>query len=220
MTSGKALSGSPKPEGPHWKSRLIHRFQSIAGSALFHRVYRIISIARKEIRQLKRDRLTMGFIVGVPAVQLLLFGYAINQDVRRIKTALVDYDNTAVSRLLVSQLEATQTFRIVHRSTSEREARDLMQRGDVKVVIVVPADYTRAYYRGRGAEISVLVDATDPILARAVQSSANGLMERHNKRLQSFYVGPSGEAETEELFCRGAQPYPDTIPPFRRPQPV
>jgi len=59
---------------------------------------------------------------------------------------------------------------------------------------VVPSDYARAYYRGRGAEILVLVDATDPILARAVRASANGLMERHNQRLQRFEVGPDGGA--------------------------
>jgi ABC-2 type transport system permease protein len=194
MASAKTRSGSPKTKVFAFIGSLIQRPHRAWVSSVFTRAYRVLSIARKEIRQLKRDQLTLGFIVGVPAVQLLLFGYAINQDVRHVKTALVDYDNTAVSRHLVGQLEATQTFRIVHRSTDEIEARDLMQRGEVQVVVVVPADYTRAYYRGRGAEISILVDATDPILARAVQASANGLMERHNKRLQSFYVGPKGEA--------------------------
>ena len=149
---------------------------------------RIFSVARKEIRQLMRDVLTMGFVVGVPAVQLLLFGYAINQDVRNIKTAVVDHSNSFISRQLIGQLEATQTFRICKRVDSEHKARDLLQEGDVQVVVVVPPDYTRSYYRGRGAEISILVDAADPILARAVRASANGLMERHNRRLQQFTV--------------------------------
>ncbi|MFC2154957.1 ABC transporter permease [Acidobacteriota bacterium] len=149
---------------------------------------RIFSVARKEVRQLMRDVLTMGFVVGVPAVQLLLFGYAINQDVRNIKTAMVDHSNSFISRQLVGQLEATQTFHICKRVESEHKARELLQEGDVQVVVVVPPDYTRSYYRGRGAEISILVDATDPILARAVRASANGLMERHNRRLQQFAV--------------------------------
>lgn len=149
---------------------------------------RIFSVARKEVRQLMRDVLTMGFVVGVPAVQLLLFGYAINQDVRNIKTAMVDHSNSFISRQLVGQLEATQTFHICKQVESEHKARELLQEGDVQVVVVVPPDYTRAYYRGRGAEISILVDATDPILARAVRASANGLMERHNRRLQQFAV--------------------------------
>lgn len=186
----------------------LRRFLSFFSSSVSNRHRRIISVARKEFRQLMRDRLTMGFVVGVPAVQLLLFGYAINQDVRYIHTALVDHDNTILSRQLMGQLEATQTFRISRRMASEAEARDLLKKGEVRVVIVVPPDYTRAYYRGRGAEISILVDATDPILARAVRASANGLMERHNKRLQSFVVTP-GEGTLRaprERMLFGAEP--------------
>jgi ABC-2 type transport system permease protein len=149
---------------------------------------RIFSVTKKEIRQLMRDVLTMGFVVGVPAVQLLLFGYAINQDVRNIKTAVVDHSNSFISRQLLGQLEATQTFRIYKRVESEDKAREMLKEGDVQVVVVVPPDYTRSYYRGRGAEISILADASDPILARAVRASANGLMERHNRRLQQFVV--------------------------------
>ena len=155
---------------------------------------RILSVARKEIRQLMRDVLTMGFVVGVPAVQLLLFGYAINQDVRNIKTAVVDHSNSYISRQLIDQLKATQTFRIYARVDSDEQARELLKQGHVQVVVVVPPDYTRAYYRGRGAEISILVDASDPILARAVRTSANGLMDKHNRRLQQFDVASGAGA--------------------------
>lgn len=154
---------------------------------------RILSVSRKEIRQLMRDVFTMGFVVGVPAVQLLLFGYAINQDVRAIKTAVVDHSNSYVSRQLIGQLEATQTFKVETRLDSDQKARELLKEGRVQVVVVVPPDYTRAYYRGRGAEISILVDATDPILARAVRASANGLMDKHNRRLQRFDIA-AGES--------------------------
>jgi len=170
--------------------RFLGKARSAINSFITNRHRRIIAVARKELRQLMRDQLTLGFVVGVPVVQLLLFGYAINQDIRNVSTALVDHSNSAVSRELVGQLEATQTFRITHRTPSESEAMDLLRRGDVHAAVVVPPDYTRAYYRGRGAEISILVDATDPILARAVRASANGLMEQHNKRLQSFAVAP------------------------------
>ena len=151
---------------------------------------RIIAVAKKEFRQLLRDQLTLGFVVGVPAVQLLLFGYAINQDVRNVNTAVIDHSNSFISRHLVGQLEATQTFRITERPASEPEGMDLLKKGIVHALVVVPPDYTRAYYRGRGAEISILVDATDPILARAIRASADGLMEQHNKRLQTFAVRP------------------------------
>lgn len=140
-----------------------------------------------------RDFLTMGFVVGVPAVQLLLFGYAINQDVRAVKTAVVDHSNSFISRQLIGQLEATQTFRIYTWLDNDEKARELLKEGEVQVVVVVPPDYARSYYRGRGAEISILVDATDPILARAVRTSATGLMDRHNRRLQRFDIA-AGES--------------------------
>ncbi|MCK4765090.1 MAG: ABC transporter permease [Candidatus Aminicenantes bacterium] len=172
---------------------------------------RIFSVARKEIRQLLRDVFTMGFVVGVPAVQLLLFGYAINQDVRGIKTALVDHSNSFISRRLVGQLEATQTFRFSRRVDSEEKARKLLESGEVKVVVVVPPDYTRSYYRGRGAEISILVDATDPILARAVRASANGLMERHNQRLQQFTVSETEGARRVPRHRTSFAAQPDLV---------
>ncbi len=150
---------------------------------------RIVAIARKELRQLGRDPLTAGFVVGVPLVQLLLFGYAINQDVRHVKTAVVDHSNTNVSRRLVGQLEATQTFVVESRGGSQEAAKELLQRGAAQAAVVIPSDFARAYYRGKGVEVSILVDATDPTVARAVRASAGGLMEHLNARLQPFFVG-------------------------------
>ncbi|MGD2116544.1 MAG: ABC transporter permease, partial [Acidobacteriota bacterium] len=159
------------------------------GPRILEAARRTRSVARKELRQLRRDRLTMGFIVGVPAVQLLLFGYAIEQDVRHVASALVDHSNTAVTRRLAGQLEATQTFDFTRRPVDEASARELLERGEVRVVVVIPEDFTRAYHRGRGAEISILVDATDPTLARAAAASAEGLADRHNRRLERFATG-------------------------------
>ncbi len=147
---------------------------------------RIISIARKELRQLMRDQLTMGFVVGVPIVQLMLFGYAINQDIRHAETAIVDASNTAVSRQLVGELKATQTFDVVAYPAHEQAARQMLEEGQVQVVVLIPADFTRDYYRGRGAEVSFLVDATDPTLARAVLASTDGLEEHLNSRRLAF----------------------------------
>ena len=179
------------------KSRLERRLASLARrlpAAWRMPLRRIKSVARKELRQLRRDPLTLGFVVGVPAVQLLLFGYAINQDVRDVPTGIVDHSQTSVSRRLIGQLEATQTFRVVERPASEAAARALLERGAVQAVVVVPPDYARAYYRGRGAEILVLVDASDPIRARAVRAAADGLMERHNQRLERFTIGDAALA--------------------------
>lgn len=155
---------------------------------------RVLSVARKELRQLLRDRLTLGFVAFVPVAQLLLFGYAINQDIRDVPTALVDQSNTEISRHLVGQLEATQTFQVVARPAGEQEALDLLREGAVQVVVVIPTDFARAFYRGRGAEVSIRVDATDPTLARAVRASASGLEEHLNARGQPFAGGEGGGA--------------------------
>jgi len=149
---------------------------------------RVLSVARKELLQLARDQLTMGFVVGVPIVQLALFGYAINQDVRHAETAVVDLSNTVASRTLAGELEATQTFDVVARPATEDLARDLLRRGDVRVAVVIPSGFTRDAYRGRGAEVSILVDATDPTLARAVQASIGGLEAHLNTHEQAFVV--------------------------------
>lgn len=152
---------------------------------------RVRSIARKELRQLARDPLTLGFVVGVPLVQLLLFGYAINQDVRHVATAVVDHSASNLSRRVVGQLVATQTFDIEARPGSRQQALAMLEAGEVDVAIVVPTDFDRAHYRGRGAQISMLVNATDPVLARAVRASANGLVERLNAQLEPVSLGGS-----------------------------
>lgn len=173
---------------------------------------RIRSVARKELRQLWRDPLTLGFVVGVPAVQLALFGYAINQDVRHVATALVDPADTTVTRRLAGQLEATQTFRIVHQGSDEAEARDLIRQGEVQAAVVIPPDFSRAYYRGRGAEVLVLVDATDPTVARAVQAAAEGLAERHNTGL-SPDAGGGGGPPPSARRNRRLGPSPELVHP-------
>jgi len=157
-------------------------------------VRRTVSVAHKELRQLMRDQLTLGFVVGVPIVQLLLFGYAINQDIRWVETAVVDQSRSQESRRLVGHLGATQTFDVTRRPASEAEARELLIAGEVRAVVVIPPNFARNALRGRGARASFLVDATDPTLARAVLASVRGLEEYLNRQLQSFGASVEGSA--------------------------
>jgi len=136
---------------------------------------RILAIARKELRQLVRDRLTLAMIAGIPTLQLMLFGYAINLDVRDIPTAVLDRSRSALSRRLLGELEATQTFRIRAAVASETAAERLLERSEVGAVVVIPADLERRIERGRGAEISLLVDATNPTTAAAALLGGEGL---------------------------------------------
>ena len=104
---------------------------------------RVLAMARKELRQLARDRLTLGMIVGIPSLQLVLFGYAINLDVRAIPTAVLDRADSPLSRRLIGELEATQTFRMQGVVRSEPEAFRLLERSSVGAVVVIPSDLDR-----------------------------------------------------------------------------
>ncbi len=152
---------------------------------------RVSAVAKKELRQLVRDRLSMGFVVAVPLIQLTLFGYAINQDIRHVATAVVDQSNTEMSRYLIGQLEATQTFDVERWLSDDEQGRRLLRQGAVDVVVVIPPDFARRTYRGRGARVSFLIDATDPTLAKAVTASVNGLEDHLEGRQQTFAAGIS-----------------------------
>ena len=162
---------------------------------------RVLAIVRKELRQLLRDHLTAGFVIGVPIVQLALFGYAINQDMRHARTVVVDHDNSSISREFVGELAATQTFDIVEYVATRQEAQSMLQAGEISVVVQIPPDFTRDFYRGAGMEVSFVVDATDPTLARAVRASVNGLESRLNQRVESFAVVREG-VESESYTKR------------------
>jgi ABC-2 type transport system permease protein len=94
-------------------------------------LWRILAVAHKELLQLARDRLSLGFIVGIPSLQLLLFGYAINLDVRHVPTAVVDGAQSALSRQLVGELVATHTFDAVAAPASEAEALRMLGASEV-----------------------------------------------------------------------------------------
>jgi ABC-2 type transport system permease protein len=122
---------------------------------------RIAAVLRKELVQLRRDRLTFAMLIGVPIVQLVLFGYAINGDPRQLPTALVAADNGPLVRSIVRAAENTGYFRIVA-TVSEDQAEQLVDSGQVQFAIVVPADFSRQLLRGDKPMLAVYADATDP----------------------------------------------------------
>jgi ABC-2 type transport system permease protein len=150
---------------------------------------RIAAMARKEFRQLVRDRATLAMIVGIPAMQLVLFGYAINLDVRHVPTALLDRAASGLSRRVAGELSATQTFDIRRRVDGDVEGFRLLERSEVGAVIVIPSDLDRRLYRGRGVEISIFADASNPTVASAVALAGEGYGRSLAARLQPFATG-------------------------------
>lgn len=125
---------------------------------------RLLAIIKKEVRQLRRDRLTFGMIFGLPVMQILLFGYAINTDVRNIKTAVADQSGTHLSRQFVAELRETQVVDIVELANTAGEIELLLRRGDVSIGVLIPPDFDRRVVDQQRSAVQLLVDGSDPTI--------------------------------------------------------
>jgi len=121
-----------------------------------------MAITRKEVRQLRRDRLTFAMIFGMPMMQILLFGYAINTDVRNLKTAVADEANTHLSREFIAQLEETQVADIRQRVNSPADLEALLRSGDISIGVAIPPDFDRRVIDRNRSAVQILVDGSDP----------------------------------------------------------
>ncbi|QSN64331.1 ABC transporter permease [Caballeronia sp. M1242] len=120
------------------------------------------SIVLKELLQLRRDRITFAMIVGLPVVQLALFGFAINTDPKHLPTAVILADQSPFSRSFVAAMENSEYFRIVDTLHTEEEGRRALAEGRVQFVLTVPADFSTKLLRGERPALLVEADATDP----------------------------------------------------------
>ena len=123
---------------------------------------RFWAIIVKEALQLRRDKLTFAMMFGVPVMQLVLFGFAINADPKGLPTAVLVSEHSTLSRSLISAIGNTGYFTVVKLASTEQEADELLQRGEVQFVITIPADFTRKLVRHEKAQLAVEADATDP----------------------------------------------------------
>jgi ABC-2 type transport system permease protein len=140
-----------------------------AVSAMFARIR---AVAFKEFLQLRRDRLTGGMIVGIPLIQILIFGYGINMDVRNIDAGVVDDANTSLSRSLVSQLEATQVVHFTQRATNVTELRRLLSAGEISAGLYIPADFERRNLGNSRPVAQLLIDGSEPGVEGALRALA------------------------------------------------
>ena len=123
---------------------------------------RWVGIIVKEFIQLKRDRLTFGMIIGIPVLQLILFGYAINADPKRLPTAVLSADASLYSRTLLSAMQTSGYFRIQHQVSHEAELEALLARGEVQFAVTIPENFGRKLVRGERPVLLVEADASDP----------------------------------------------------------
>ena len=133
---------------------------------------RILAIVRKEVRQLRRDRLTFGMIVGIPVIQLLMFGYAINMDVRNLDAAVADMSGTSMSRQMVMDMSQTQIIRVIKQVSSADELEHLMRQGEISVGIYIPPDFDRRLHQTNRSAAQLLVDGSDTVVQGAAAQLA------------------------------------------------
>ncbi|MBY8916607.1 ABC transporter permease [Nitratireductor sp. L1-7-SE] len=132
---------------------------------------RLMALLIKEFIQMRRDRITFGMMLGVPLMQLVLFGYAINSDPKALPAALVSLSQDHYSRAMVSALENTDYYRFDHVVESAAEAEKLMASGEVVFVVTIPSDFARRVDRGQRPQILIEADATDPSVASGAIST-------------------------------------------------
>jgi len=133
---------------------------------------RIKAVVQKELRQLRRDRLTFAMIAGFPVMQLLMFGYAINMDVRNLDAGIADLSATAASRQFVMDLAHSQVINVKFQARDARELESLMRQGKISVGIYIPADYERRLLQPDRAAAQLLIDGSDTVVQGAVAQLA------------------------------------------------
>jgi ABC-2 type transport system permease protein len=150
---------------------------------------RWVGIIIKEFIQLRRDRLTFGMIIGIPVLQLILFGYAINADPKRLPTAVLSADSSPYSRSLLSAMQTSGYFRIEHHAANERELDRLLALGEVQFAITIPENFGRRLVRGERPVLLIEADASDP----AAIGNAIAALSQLSNALSRDLRGPLAE---------------------------
>ncbi|MBK8232698.1 MAG: ABC transporter permease [Candidatus Eisenbacteria bacterium] len=144
---------------------------------------KILAVAWKELRQASRDPITLGMLIGVPAIMLLLYGYALSFDVRHVALAVQDLDQSRASRELVSSFINSTFFDRTLDLAPGAQAEDILERREAKAVLVIPAGLARDLAAGRTASIQFLADGTDSQTANTILGYAAALTASANVEL-------------------------------------
>src|SRR5205823_2167034 len=150
-------------------------------------IARFRAMLAKEFIQMRRDRLTFGMMIGIPLLQLILFGYAINADPKHLPAAVILADHGPEGRTLLATLQNSSYYDLIRQVKTESDGHDLLARGQVQFVINIPENFSRDFVRGDRPELLVEADATDPgTTGNAIGSLSTAL----NTALQNDLKGP------------------------------
>ena len=154
--------------------------------------FRPFVVAWKELLQLRRDRMTIAMMVVVPLMQLMLFGYAINTDVRHTPTLVYDQDHSAESRDLYRSLEATGFYDVVGEARDYDDIERALRSGVAKVALVIPARYASNIKRAHGTTVQLIVDGSDPQTVASATNTAASLVAARSSDLALGRLAASG----------------------------
>lgn len=145
------------------------------------------SIVLKEFTQLRRDRLTFAMIVGIPIVQMAIFGYGINTNPKHLDTAIINADSSDITRAFVRAMQDSSYFNFVGSLPDEAAGRDALARGRVLFVLNIPPGFTRQLLRGEHPSLLIEADATDPTATGYALAAINGIVQ---SVIQKEMTGP------------------------------
>jgi ABC-2 type transport system permease protein len=164
---------------------------------------RLWAIVLKELRQMRRDRVTLAMIVGIPVMQLVLFGYAINLNLRHLDTGIADQANTSASRALLMDMVATDVITPTLRVDTPDALMHALREGRISIGVVIPPDFERRRYEGREA-VQVLVDGSDTVVqSAAVQLAQVPLQSQplvNDRPLRAGAVGSAGQVSVVAFY--------------------
>ena len=169
-------------------------------------MHRLVSLLRKEVKQMMRDRRSVVLSLVVPVVLLLLFGYAVTFDIREIRMAVWDRDGTAKSRELARAFFSSGYFRQVASPASSAEAEKVLETGEASLTLVIPRGYEQDLSRAVPAEVQVLLDGADSSTATVVQGHTRKIIQSFAASTLVSRLRASGVKSVEELLPIDFQP--------------
>ncbi len=155
-------------------------------------IVRTLSVMRKEFLHIIRDKRTLAVMLLMPVIQLLLMGYAATTDIDQLRTAVLDQDKSAASRDLIEAYKASKYFDVVAHAASHRELAYLVDAGDARAGVIIPAGYGQKLAAGDQSQIAFVIDGSDPSVASTVFSASQAVGQAYSMELleQSTGIDP------------------------------
>lgn len=155
----------------------------------------LLPFIKKEFYHLLRDRRTLLILLGMPIVQVLLFGYALSTEIKNTKVAVFDQDKSTISAQLISKINQNQYFDIEKNLTSDQDFQNSFKDGSIKLLMVIPSDFSENLVQGKKAKLQILVDGTDVNLGNQIANYFQNIVldyyqSLQKEKLQTYQVTP------------------------------